>query len=117
MRYRVCQLGTTAGWVGGPGEYYPPSMLLEEVPGTAKRAPEHLQGAEWVVPGAGRTGEYGDGGGDGPCTTPAGPGRSPCRCPPCTGTLRIAALQPIRARFQVISSKVSQNRLVSPKSV
>ena len=42
-----------AGWVPGgaiPG-YYPAAR--KEVPGTAERAPEGLQGLEWVVPGTG----------------------------------------------------------------
>ena len=46
---------------------------------------------------------------------PAGPVGHPC--PPCTHTLRNAASWPITARFQVISHKVSQNGIVSPKNV
>ena len=60
------------GWVQGgaiPG-YYPAST--KGGPRTAKRAPEALQGLEWVV--LGRNARCG--GGDGPGTTPAGPGRS-----------------------------------------
>ena len=41
--------------------------------------------------------------------------RSVPAAPPCTGTSQIAALQPIRARFQVIFLTVSQNREVSPE--
>ena len=41
------------GWVGG-GVYPIPSWLLEERCLTAKRAPEALQGLEWVVRQLGR---------------------------------------------------------------
>ena len=73
----------------------------------AKRAPEALQGLEWVgswpdVQGTVRT-------------TPPGPGRSlagpslsfPCKC----------RLWANRARIEVKTGKVSQNGKVSPKSV
>ena len=118
--------GTSVSWVhrrgwyrvgtgGAIPVYYPPSQLLEEVLGTAKRAPEAQHGLEWVVPRAGRTGEYlVFGGWAAPETTPAGPGRSP-RCPPCLRTLRNAASGPIRTRFQLNSVKYSQTDEVSPK--
>ena len=72
-------------------------------------------GLEWVVSGAGRTGLW-DGGGDGPGYHPCGARSVLPRQPlPVPRTLQIAALQPIRARIEVISSKVSQNGQVSPE--
>ena len=70
-----CLAGYTCGLGGWAGEYYPPSTVPGEVPYPAKRAPEAQHGLEWVGYGAGRTREYGDGGGDGPGTTSARPGR------------------------------------------
>ena len=103
--------GCTGG-VWGPGGYregytgYYPATLLEEGPDTAERAPEGLQGLEWVVSGAGRTGDgrYHPAG-------PVGPASRPSLYLPCK-----AASGPIRARFKVISSKVSQNGGVSPRN-
>ena len=99
------------GWVG-EGLYRCTTQPLREVPEPAERAPEGLQGLEWVGSGAGIP-LFGDGGGDGP-GPPFGPGRSPLG-PSLSRTLQIAASQPIRARFLLISRKVSQNRVVSPK--
>ena len=99
--------------MGIPGEYYPASTLLEEVPSTAERAPEAPVGgwSGWYW-GPGVLG-YGDGGGDGSCTplrgTVSPPGASlagPSEC-------RLTAN---RARFEVIFLKVSQNGQVSSKS-
>ena len=47
--------------------------------------------------------------------TPAGPGRDPG--PSLVLLEQIAASGPIRARFDLISCKVSQTAIVSPKSV
>ena len=61
------------------GLYRGTTQLLEEGPRySRRRAPEALQGLEWVVPGS-RT--YW-----GRCRSvpPSGPGRYPCRVPPCT---------------------------------
>ena len=62
----------TAGWVygvgTGRGNTGYPARLLEEVPIPAKRAPEALQGLEWVGIGAGRA--------RGRISPPCGPGRS-----------------------------------------
>ena len=74
--------------VGVPGWLYwvLPSHLLEEVPSTAERAPEALQGLEWVVLGAGRTG-LGTAAGTA-LYHPAGPVGA-LRAPPCTGPCRM----------------------------
>ena len=74
--------GRTGGYLGGVwglggverGNTRAPSHLLEEVPCTAKRAPEALAGLEWVVHGAGRALQSGP---------PCGPGRSHPVGPPC----------------------------------
>ena len=105
-----------ARWVG-TGEYYPPTVLLGEGPArqtaTAGSGPRNA-GWSGSRAGAGRYREYG-GGGDGPAPTPAGPGQSgPASLPWCR-TSQNAASWPIKARFQVISCKVSQNQGVSPK--
>ena len=104
----VHALAEVAGWVsrvGIPGwvyrgaipGYYPATPKSTLRP--AKRAPEGLQGLEWVGLRVRALGTCGDGGGDGPGTTPAGPGRSSPAGPPCTGTLQIAASWPYRARY------------------
>ena len=36
-------------WVGIPGEYYPATARARNPADTAERAPEALQGLEWVV--------------------------------------------------------------------
>ena len=74
--WRVLQVAVSGSvryrWVGRQGSTHPPSRLLEEVPTPAKRAPEARHGLEWVGVGAGRPGEYGDGGWAGSCTHPCG---------------------------------------------
>ena len=47
--------GELGGWDRGNTH---PASVLEEVPVTAKRAPEASTRLEWVVTGAGRPGEY-----------------------------------------------------------
>ena len=77
---------------------------------TAKRAPEPLQGVEWVVI-CSRTywGRCSMTHPAGPVGDPAGPLPGHASALPASG--------PIRARFHLISYKVSQKGIVSPKSV
>ena len=97
------------GWVGIPG-VVPPTDHAEEPTQVhpAERAPEALQGLEWVGCTAranGRAGRL--------LVPPYGPGRSlwalpvpgPSECPPWTN----------RARIDLISWNLSQNGQVSPK--
>ena len=105
--------GGYTGWVirGYTGTTPAPR---KEVPVPAKRAPEGLQGLEWVGTGAGCV-SLGTVGGDG-YDPPYGPGRStpggppwsyPWNCPPTAKG----------ARFDLILLKLSQNDEVSPESV
>ena len=88
-------MGMGPGWAGG-GVYRVPTQLLGERPRTAKRAPEALQGLEWVVLGLGRTGRAGRA-----MYHPSGP-VGHLRCPPCTLPLDMPSLAN-RARFHDIS--------------
>ena len=98
------------GWVPGRGNTGTQPSCSGRGPRTAKRAPEALQGLEWVVLGARASVQA--------WYHPAGPVGS-LRAPPCTSPslLGNAASWPIRARLRSYSSKVSQNRVVSPKYV
>ena len=96
-----------AGWVYR-GTTQPPLTPREEDLDTAKRAPEALQGLEWVVSRSGRVslgvrrrGRY--------------PPPLPAVGPAPLGIPQNAASGPIRARFSAIFLKVSQNAEVSPK--
>ena len=102
------------GWVPGraiPGYYPAPAR---KGPCTAKRAPEGLQGLEWVVHGAWTRHPVRPGS----CTHPLGP-VGPLQGPPWYRTLPRAnpASWPIRARLPSFYCKVSQNRIVSPNCV
>ena len=100
--------------VGNTGYYRAPTnpaLKSTRRPATAGSGPSP-QGRVGRKQGAG---PGGDGGWDGPGTTPAGPVGS--QDPPCTGTSQIAASWPIRARFHLIFYKVSQKAGVSPKYV
>ena len=101
-----------SGWVPGwvyRGEYYPPSTLLGERSHRQRSGPRKALRAwsGWSV-GARANGRAGRS-----YPTPAGPGRSTpwpsldmtSECPPWTN----------RARFDLISHKLSQNGRVSPK--
>ena len=107
---RVGIPGGYTGWVGRgaiPGYYRGTTQRPRKVPYPAERAPEALAGAG--------VGGIWDRPRERPLTTPAGPGRV-------LGTLPVssssnAASGPIRARFHVKSSKVSQNGIVSPRNV
>ena len=101
--YRVVR----AGWVwrvGIPGSTYPARRARNPANMTAERAPEVLQGLEWVVM-CSRVGAC-------PSTHPAGPVRHPCL--PWYWDPLNAASGPIRARFSLIYCKVSQKGRVSP---
>ena len=76
--------------------YYP--ATARGSPCTAKRAPEPLQGVEWVVQGLDACPRV-FGGGGGSQVPPSGPGR-PLGLP-VPGTLRNAASGPITARFDL----------------
>ena len=100
-------LGRVYGWVLGrviPGTTQP-HCKAEHVP--AKRAPEGLQGLEWV----------------GTCIARPSYPDHPLRCAPGPAPLSgylspgKAASGPIKARFHDIYTKVSQKRGVSPKYV
>ena len=111
-----CRPGGYTGWVLGvgiPGEY-PASPLLRggSQKHPAKRAPEAPQGLEWV--GCGTRGLQGVRRRGRALYPPYGPGRSPLG-PSLVQDPRNAASGPIRARFRLFLSKVSQNGIVSPE--
>ena len=98
--------GMGTGWVVG-GVYRYPAQLLGEGPHDSEAGPGSPgTGLEWVVMRS--RARYAQ-------THPAGP-VGPMLGPPWSG-LRFSASGPIRARFLLISYKVSQNREVSSKSV
>ena len=101
------RVGTWVGYTGGRGRVIPGTQpAAKRRTQTAERAPEALQGLEWVVWVC-----------SAPCTsapTPAGPGPAPAG-----HSLVLLEQCPTRAnmaRFRSIFSKVRQNRQVSPKS-
>ena len=112
---------STGAWVGAGWVYrvgntgtYPATALSPTGTLTAKRAPEApARGLEWVVrvgwatPSRDPVSRYPGTSGDHPVP---GPGRSPCRGPPCH-------LLEQKVTFDLIPYKVSQNREVSTKSV
>ena len=103
------QVGTRVGIQVGTGEGYTgyyPHRPREEEPNPAERAPEALQGLEWVGLGSGRV-SLGVRRVGGPWYHPSGP-VGPCRPSLYQGPWNPAS-GPIRARFHVISLKVSQN--------
>ena len=101
-----------AGWVGQGSTH--PAGCCEEVPRSTQRSGPDRR--EWWGAGTGDYRGFGDGGGDGPgYHLLRRPGRSGQPALPVPRTLRIAASQPIRARFQLIFYKVSQNDEVSPE--
>ena len=102
--YRV---GIRGGYsrVGGGGVYRVPSHAARGGSRYSEAGPVgSCREPEWVVSGCSAPVR--------PVTTPAGPGRPEGSLSPPRAN---AASGPIRARFSVISSKVSQNRIVSPK--
>ena len=106
------RVGMGTGWVPGgaiPGTTQPP----RGGPQYSEAGPGSPMGLEWVVLGAGRA--TGDGGGDGLLYHPAGP-VGPCG-PSLYRTPWNAASQPITARFDLISYKLSENGRVSPEYV
>ena len=116
QRRRQCYQRWVAGWVYGvgirggyTGGYTGEYPAARGGPNPAKRAPEALQGLEWVGLGPGVTG---DGGGNGHIPTLRA--RSGSESPPwdMPSECRLTAK---RARIHQYFSKVSQNRKVSPK--
>ena len=106
--YRV---GYGDGYTGWVYRGVLPSHRARRSP-TSEAGPGSLREAGVGGLGAGCVSHVVFGGGDGPSTHPAGPVAYGL---PGTGTLQIAASGPIRARFSLISCKVSQNPEVSPE--
>ena len=99
--------GWVGTWVGNTGT---PSTLLEEGPEPAKRAPEACRAGVGGFWGRTYRGRRRDG-----SWVPTLRARSvPCWALPGTQDPQNAASQPIRARFRLFFSKVSQNHRVSP---
>ena len=103
-------MGMGTGWVQGgviPGT---PPAARGGNPDRRSRAPEALQGLEWVVRVDGRTG--------GAVQAPTMRARSvSLQEPSLVPAPLTAASWPIRARIDPISCKVSQNGQVSPKNM
>ena len=107
---RVYGLGRVYGWgsrVGIPGEYYPATQLLEGEVHDSEAGPVRPTG-----PGVG-----GHGARNARPATPPTPLRSGARSAGWLPSPCKAASGPIRARFHVKYTKVSQNAEVSPESV
>ena len=108
--YRVGIPGWVTGWVYREGYTGTQPAARGGLQIQRSGPPEALQGLEWGGiwrPDARGALQV--------RTTPAGPGRSLWALP--VRTLRFAASWPIKARFDLISLKVSQNHGVSPKYV
>ena len=109
LRRDGIRVGTGVGYTGTP------SHPARGGPRTSEACPgSPARGLEWVGTGAGRPGST-EAAGSGP-VPPSGSGRSPAG-PSLYRTLENAASWPIRARFRPFYCKVSQNGIVSSKSV
>ena len=105
--------GWVPGWGMGLGGYW--EGYTGVLPSARKEVPNQRSGPRKPLLGAG-VGGLGTGCVRAPDTTHSGPLvlRGPLRCIWASPRAN-AASQPIRARFDLISWKLSQNRVVSPK--